>query len=125
MDQVENNYIVLYKKITNSAKYGLIIGLFIVVVWYIWAILIYRWSTDRLSNIVVKKYQMLNQNKLTANTFFKCVNVVVVDKTLTCDMQLRNTSSQKVISTEHLVINLITDDSICDELSVDMGCILV
>lgn len=132
MNQVENNYTntlnnKLSIKIIKSATYGFIIGVFVIVLWYLWAMFIYRWSPDRLSNIIIKKYQTLNQDKISANTYFKCVNIVVSDdkSTASCDMQLKNTITQNVLSSEHLVIKLATDESSCSELSIDVSCVLV
>ena len=50
--------------IWKGIKYGVLVGLFIVAVWFIWAVVVYRWSVARVSSIITEKYMFDNQDAL-------------------------------------------------------------
>ena len=107
-------------KILDGIKYGLILGLLVILVWWLWAFMIYKWSADRLGNLILAKYQAIHQSKLTEDTFFDYSNVVLAADYGSCSatISLKNKATQVVLSSE-LVTYTITNDC----TAIDLNCI--
>jgi hypothetical protein len=96
-----------------TLQIGLFIGLFFIVIWILWATLVYKWNTDRLGDMILKKYSATHQSLLTDDLYFNYTNVVLsADKShVTADIQLKNKVNQKILKIENIKYNIVTDGS--------------
>lgn len=103
---------------------GFGIALFIILIWYLWAILIYKWNFDRLGGLILVRYSAINQDQLTDDTYYDYTNVQLsADKSyVTATIRLKNKISQVVLKSENVKYNIKTDES-CTVIR--FGCIEV
>jgi hypothetical protein len=61
------------KSLLIGIKYGLIGGLIVILLWYLWAAFVYRYSVERLSNLVLNKYKSMHST--TLELFIKDIQI--------------------------------------------------
>lgn len=58
-------------KIIDGFLIGIIISLIIIIIWWVWAVFIYRWSDERIGSYIIQKFSQQNNDKISDNTYFK------------------------------------------------------
>ena len=112
--------------IMNGIKYGVITGIFIILIWYVWAMYVYRWSNDRIENMIIDKYKNKITNEFN-NTAFPSVSNMFVspDRTLvTATLLIMNKKDRSIIRSENIEYSLITDETKCKPFNTT-NCLLV
>ncbi len=96
------------------------IALLIIVVWFVWGNFIYKWNTDRIGSLALKKYQPLNQNLLTADTYFDYSDVLVSDDKKKVNMKMNIKNSSGVITSSQSVEYDLIDGGIFNTNACDL-----
>ncbi len=110
------------KEMINGIKYALFIFIIMLLIWYIWAEFIYRWSDERIAEIIARKYLSENLSSLEKDTEFIAKKIhVASDKTYaTAIVQLRHKATLGVLYETPVYYKITPDCSI-----FDFKCILV
>ena len=104
-------HIIQYHEHYNSGfTTGIYISAGIIIIWLLWSIFSYKYSSDRLGSVAVTKYQSIPQNAslLDSNSYFAANNLVVSqDKSyMTVDIELRDKTTQAVKQTNNVKYTL-------------------
>jgi hypothetical protein len=82
---------------------------FIIIIWIIWAYKSYRYSDERISQKIMKKYNMGGGKKIDSTTeYVKAVNIVLnSDKTrVTCNIDVLNKETNELIRREKFSLSV-------------------
>lgn len=104
-------------------KYGLIISLVVLLLWWTWAAFIYRYSDERLSDIVLNKFTMNNPPQIDDKTqFFKVIHVLLKNNQINATIAIADKETQHVIRTINKAYNINSSDN-CS--IIDESCIVI
>jgi len=114
---------------TDVIWYSVLIAGSIIIIYCLWAYFIYRYNPDRIANLILIKYGAINNKQLNpdGSNYFNYDNVSVsADKTsCTCDMQIKDKTSQAVQSSVRVTYKLSTDDTKCTLLDALVKCVVI
>lgn len=82
---------------------------FIIIIWIIWAHKSYRYSDERISQKIMKKYNMVGGKKIDSTAeYVKAVNIVLnSDKTrVTCNIDVLNKETNELIRREKFSLSV-------------------
>lgn len=115
----------LYNTVVNAIYTSVVI----IIIYWLYVMFIFRYDTDRIGNLILIKYGAINNKQLDPNgtNYFNYANVVLsADKTLaTCDMQIRDKTTQSIQSSKHVVYKLTTNQSLCTLLDALNNCVVI
>ena len=115
-----------YRDIILGVTWGIIIALVICMVWWYWAYAVYRWSDERLSGIIAKKYTLAHSEELDPETEFFYANNIRLssDRSIVlASMEKRVKETHEVLSSVEQRYQISTSAASCTLL--DLDCIAV
>ncbi len=95
----------------SGIQWGIIIGVIIIIVWFLFSLLSYKNSSDRLGNMILKKYSLFN--KVPEGQYANFKNVHNDGENVTADIILTD-DTQKIISTKKVTYILSKNCSLLD-----------
>lgn len=128
------------ERVLTGVLYGVILGLIVICIWWYWAYNTYRWSADRLSGMILSKYEakyirdntknakdpVTAQANLLKGKYFKITGTVVdrINMSVTANAELRDKNTQKILSSTSVSYKLYLLDTDCTAFSVT-NCLVV
>lgn len=101
----------------------------IIALYCFWAFFIFRYDIDRIGNLILVKYGAVNNKQLDSSgtNYFNYANVILSnDKTsATCDMQIRDKTTQFIQSSKRVTYILTTDPASCTLLNALNNCVVI
>ena len=124
------NSVMYYEEPKNyTVTYSICIAFSIIVMYYFWAFFIFRYGIDRIGNLILVKYGAINNKQLdkSGSNYFNYANVVLSNdkKSATCDMQLRDKTTQDIQSSKRVTYALTTDPASCTLLDALNNCVVI
>lgn len=113
------------KQFGKGLLIGAIIGLVILIGWYIWATAYYRWSDERIADLILAKYSASHGSELKQDELFACTDIKINKDTskITATIETRKKINQKIVKSTSVTYNITSADN-CDVLT-GLNCIVI